>query len=186
MSFFIIRIICITKWHLFFLPVRNLKQLDTSASTHQTSSDSTALLSGLCIFYRLDFSVCFFVCFWDRVSICSLGGPRTCNPPASASWVLGLQASSGWPHCWLRRYGYPTENMGRHGFGSSCSPCPALNSSVHLHKSWPLAGPQFPDLWMLWLSGLIWRFLSPLLLGFYQIWIQIDAGVSANTNACLP
>lgn len=31
--------------------------------------------------------------FWDRVSLCSSGWPRSHgNPPASASWLLGLQA----------------------------------------------------------------------------------------------
>jgi hypothetical protein len=46
--------------------------------------------------------VCLFVCFQDRVSLCSPGCPGTHsvdqaglelrNPPASASWVLGLKA----------------------------------------------------------------------------------------------
>jgi hypothetical protein len=33
--------------------------------------------------------VCLFV--WDRVLLCSPGRPQTHDPPASASWVLGLQ-----------------------------------------------------------------------------------------------
>ena len=48
------------------------------------------------------FVFCLFVCFWDRVSLCSPGWPGThsvdqaglelTNPPASASQVLGLKA----------------------------------------------------------------------------------------------
>jgi hypothetical protein len=32
----------------------------------------------------------FFFVVWDRVSLCSPGWPWTCNPPASASWVVGI------------------------------------------------------------------------------------------------
>jgi hypothetical protein len=33
----------------------------------------------------------FFVCFWYRLSLYSLGWPQTHDPPDSGSWVLGLQ-----------------------------------------------------------------------------------------------
>jgi hypothetical protein len=36
------------------------------------------------------FLVCLFV--YDKVLLCSPGWPLTCNPPASASGVLKLQA----------------------------------------------------------------------------------------------
>jgi hypothetical protein len=42
------------------------------------------------------FPVCLF-CHWDQVSLCSPGWPQTCDPPTSASWVLGLQASTTTP-----------------------------------------------------------------------------------------
>jgi hypothetical protein len=32
----------------------------------------------------------FFFIFWNRVSLCSPAWLQTCNPPASACWVLGL------------------------------------------------------------------------------------------------
>jgi hypothetical protein len=51
--------------------------------------------------YLLAISVCLFVCFQDRVSLCSPGCPGTHfvdqaglelrNPPASASQVLGFK-----------------------------------------------------------------------------------------------
>jgi hypothetical protein len=48
--------------------------------------------------------------FWDRVSLCSLGWPRTQDPPASTSQMLGLQAhpttpAINWQHVQLS-YGY--------------------------------------------------------------------------------
>jgi hypothetical protein len=53
--------------------------------------------------------VCLFVCFWDRVSLCSPGCPGTHfvdqaglelrNPPASASQVLGLKACMHHERC---------------------------------------------------------------------------------------
>jgi hypothetical protein len=42
--------------------------------------------------YFFKLFICLFVClFWDGVSLCSLGLPRTCDLPTSASRVLGLQ-----------------------------------------------------------------------------------------------
>jgi hypothetical protein len=37
-------------------------------------------------------SVSFIIFFLKQISLCSPGCPQTHNPPASASWVLGLQA----------------------------------------------------------------------------------------------
>jgi hypothetical protein len=49
-----------------------------------------------------------FVCFWGRILPCIPGWPETLNSPASASWVLRLQACTTMPgsnhfasvHCW--------------------------------------------------------------------------------------
>jgi hypothetical protein len=56
--------------------------------------------------------VCLFVCFQDRVSLCSPGcpgthsvdqaGPKLRNLPASASQVLGLKVCV--TTAWLKRY----------------------------------------------------------------------------------
>jgi hypothetical protein len=41
----------------------------------------------------------FFFLFWDRVSLCNLGWPQTCDPSFSVSWMLGV--SGMWHHAWL-------------------------------------------------------------------------------------
>jgi hypothetical protein len=38
------------------------------------------------------FSFFFFFIFFDRLLLCRPSWHQTCNAPASASWVLGLQA----------------------------------------------------------------------------------------------
>jgi hypothetical protein len=43
----------------------------------------------MCIFFTMYMCYSFF--FWDHISLCTPGWPRTHNPPASAFWVLGLQ-----------------------------------------------------------------------------------------------
>jgi hypothetical protein len=43
-------------------------------------------------------------CFWGMVLLYSPSWPRTCNPPASADWELGLQDMC--PHTWLLMHFY--------------------------------------------------------------------------------
>jgi hypothetical protein len=39
----------------------------------------------------------FFFFFWERVSVCNPDWYQPCDPPASTSWVLGLQACTSMP-----------------------------------------------------------------------------------------
>jgi hypothetical protein len=73
---------------------------------HTQLSSITRFSSFLCFFFVFVFVLFCFV-LWDRVSLCRPGCPGTHsvdqaglelrNPPASASWVLGLKACATMP-----------------------------------------------------------------------------------------
>jgi hypothetical protein len=54
---------------------------------------------------HLNISLFFPLGFWDTVLLCDPGWPQTCDPPASASWVMELQSCTTmfWPiSLWTR------------------------------------------------------------------------------------
>jgi hypothetical protein len=71
------------------------------------SCDLNKNIAWISLFFLFSFFFFFFLVFRDRVSLCSPGCPGTYfvdqaglelrNPPASASWVLGLKACATMP-----------------------------------------------------------------------------------------